>query len=369
MRLMSVQTIAEGLSDRFLLLLTAGELGQPATGRSSPRSSGATGCSAKPSGTCSTACRSLPPVSPSAPFGRVLGGCCRARGRLRVPRLIGRKSLVQASPGADRLRLHETMHAYVAAALEAEGATAVLRDRHLDYFAELAKFWEPKTLTSEFPSARRDLEPELDNLRVALHWSVESKQFGSGAGLLASLTAFLHDLGHHSEALAQCRPFLAAEIEPSLRADLLFLASRGARLKDPVMGRDLASELVSLGRSLGDKGMQARGLVRLAADQVDAKPQEALEAADEGTRLARESGQHVAEVLGLQAKGWALIRLGRPEEALAVGEEALRASESSGWATGGWYARTFISYASICTGRFAQALEEADLLAEPSGAL
>ena len=362
-RLMSVQSIAEGLSDRFRLLTGSGRAG-PARHRkllaSIEWSYGLLGpgerhllhrLSVFASGftfrAAETVC-SGGVVAPEEVFGFLAS--------------LVEKSLVQASPGADRLRLHETMHAYAAAALEDEGVTAALRDRHLDYFAELATFWAPKTLTSEFPLARRDLEPELDNLRAALRWSLESKQFDAGARLLSSLAGFLNDLGLNSEAVAHCGPFLVAEIQPSLRADLLFWASRCSRLKDPVIGRQLATQLVSLGRSLGDRGMEARGLVRLGDDQVDARPEEALELASEGTRLAREAGQRIAEVMGLHAQGWALIRLGRPAEALAVGEEQLQISEDYDWPTGQGHAREVISYASICTGRFARALGEDDHL-------
>jgi DNA-binding CsgD family transcriptional regulator len=268
------------------------------------------------------------------------------------------KSVVQASPGPDRLRLHETMHAYAAAALEAEGATAAVRDRHLDYFTELAKSLAPKTSTSEFASAQAKLEPELANLRAALRWSVESKQFGAGAALLSLLAHFFYEIGLNSEAVAQCEPFLAAEIEPSLRGDLLYLASRCSRLRDPPMSLRLARELVSLGRSLGDEAMQAGGLVAVAAMQIEADPNATLEAAAEGVRLARKSRDQLAEVRGLWAEGLALCGLGRPAEALAVGEEALRASRACDWPNGEQLARIVISCGAACTGRFARALEE-----------
>ncbi|HXW79104.1 MAG TPA: LuxR C-terminal-related transcriptional regulator, partial [Acidimicrobiales bacterium] len=267
------------------------------------------------------------------------------------------KSLVQASPRADRFRLHETMHAYSTDALAAEGGTTAVRNRHLDYFLELARYMEPKTQTSEFPSARRALGPELGNFRTALGWSLESKQADAGARLLGCLGGFLYDVGLGSEAVAQSERFLAEKLDPPCKAALLALSSRCLFQQDPSVALRLASELVSLGRSLADKQVQAVGLVRLGRMQLEADPHEAVEAAEEGLQLARETGEPLHEVDGSFAKGWALLRLGRPAEALAAGEAGLRAAEECDWPAGRCNASSVISYASTCTGDLARALE------------
>ncbi len=359
-RLMSVQAIAEGLSDRFRVLTSSRRSG-PRRHRSLLASI-EWSCELLGQGERRLLHRLAVFASgfnTQAAEAVCAGVDVERDDVLRLLTSLVEKSLVQASPRADRFWLHETMCAYAAAALDAEGATGALRDRHLDYFAALAKRMEPRQRTSDFALTRKELEPELDNLRAALRWSVESKQFDTGAALLSSLATFLCDEGLHSEALAQCGPLLVADIEPSLRAELLFLAGRCSRLNNPAMSLYLASELVSLGRSLGDERVQAAGLVRWATSQLDADPEAALKAATEGTRLAREGGQQLIEILGLHAKGWALIRLGRPAEALIVGEEAAEVSDSSDWPTSQYSVRTLLSYASICNGRFTRALEEA----------
>ena len=87
-----------------------------------------------------------------------------------------------------------------------------IRDRHLEHFAEFARLMGPKTQTSDFPVARRALEPELDNLRAVLGWSLVCKQFDAGARLLASLATFFYDLGLNSEAVAQCERQIARQL-------------------------------------------------------------------------------------------------------------------------------------------------------------
>ena len=122
------------------------------------------------------------------------------------------KSLVQALPGADRFRLHETMRAYAAAGLEACGDAPAVRDRHLDYFSALAMSMEPKSWTSESFGVLAAVSPELDNLRTALDWAVESKQFDAGAELLGSAGIFFDLIGIRSEGLARCQQLLAVEL-------------------------------------------------------------------------------------------------------------------------------------------------------------
>jgi predicted ATPase len=265
-RMLSVQAIAEGLSDRFKLLS-----GDTSAGAARQRS-----LLASVQWSCGLLVQAERQVlhrlsvfasgfTVAAAETVCTGGEVAADQVFSLLSSLVEKSLVQASPEVDRLRLHETMRAYAASALEAEGATSAVRDRHLDYFATLARCWEPKMVTSEFLVARGKLEPELDNLRSALDWSVESEQFATGAAFLSSLGSFYWEqVGFNSEAVARCETFLSADIEPSLRGDLLYLASRCSRLMDPAKSQRLAWELLCLGRSLGDQRMEAGGLVASA---------------------------------------------------------------------------------------------------------
>jgi predicted ATPase/DNA-binding CsgD family transcriptional regulator len=360
-RLMSVRAIAEGLSDRFRLLI--------ASTRAVPERQASLLASIEWScALLSEAERQLlyrlSVFSSGFTFSGAEAVCAGgAVERDEVFALLAslvEKSLVQASPGADRLRLHETMRAYAAGALRATGTTTAVRDRHLGYFVDLVRRNEPKTRTSEVASARRELEPDLDNLRAALAWSVESSQFATGAALLSAMAHLLRYLGLDSESVALCQPFLAADLEPSLRAELLTLASTSSRQIDPPVSFRLAGELVSLGRSLGDGRIEAEGLARVAIVKMDAEPAEAAEAAAKAVRGAREAGQPLLEAAALLAQAWALNWSGRPVEALAAGEELLRVANAHDSPSYRVAARTVLSYAAKCVGRFERALEEAD---------
>jgi predicted ATPase/DNA-binding CsgD family transcriptional regulator len=272
------------------------------------------------------------------------------------------KSLVQALPGTDRFRLHETMRAYALAALEADGISEQVRHRHLGYFTALAKEMAPKTWTSEFPVALAALRPDLDNLRAALDWAMESQQFEAAAELLTSAANFLEFIGIYSEGLARCRRLLDVELEPLQRADLLYWASTFTRASDPAASLTFASDLTGLGRLLGDDSVLARGLVRAAIIQSFAKPDEGQKLAEEAARLAQLTGQHNMVVKSLQFEAWAYCWLGRPNAAFPLAVEAVEIAQQFDllWEEG--CGRLAVSQSARLLGRFERSLEEAKIV-------
>ena len=338
-RLMSLGAIAEGLSDRFHLLVGSERAG-PARHKtllaSIEWSCGLLGddersllhrLSVFASGFTLAAAKALAPDS-EVEQGEVLG---------LLTSLVD-KSLVQALPGTDRFRLHETMRAYGLAALEADGLSGQARHRHLAYFTALAKEMAPKTWTSEFPVALAALRPDLDNLRAALDWAVESNQFEAGTEILVPMAIFFEFMGIYAEGLARCQQLLALELAPLRRAEVLYWASIFTRRLDPAASLSFASELIGLGRSLGDDRVIARGLVRAAIIQSFAKPEEGQKLAEEAARLAQLTGQHNMLVKSLQFEAWAYCHLGRPNAAFPLAEKAVEMAQEfdlrwdEGWA-------------------------------------
>ncbi len=124
------------------------------------------------------------------------------------------KSLVQALPRQDRFRLHETMRAYAAAALEAEGTSPQVRDRHLLYFTQLAKAMGSKYWTSEATGPLRRFEADLDNVRAALDWAVGSNQFDAGAELMCAAGELFYVRGLRAEG-SKCSGLRRATLTPS----------------------------------------------------------------------------------------------------------------------------------------------------------
>ena len=378
-RLMSPAAIAEGLSDRFRLLVDAGRAGPER--HKTLLASIEWSCSLLQADELALL-RRLSVFSSGFTLAAAetvgSGDVIRADRVLALLTSLVDKCLVHADPAADRFRLHETMRAYAGDALEREGRTAETRDRHLAYFTGLAKTTEPKLRTSELTSAVAGLEPELDNVRAALDWGVQTRQCDATADLLAPLSFFFFVLGLWGEAGARCQRLLAEDLQPALRADLLFRAAASARNSDPSAGLRLAEELTALGRGLGDDLMVARGLWLTANVQAWAEPEMALKTVDEGMAFSRKAsgeangGPHTTSndplnppgslVMDVCNKAWAYFWLGFPEQALLLADEALSQAEEADYLWGVINSRTIASITAIYSGASGRAIDEAETL-------
>lgn len=273
------------------------------------------------------------------------------------------KSLVQAVPRADRFRLHETMRAFAASALDTAGSSAAVRDRHLAYFTELAKSIGPKYWTNDLVGSLPRLEADLANVRAALDWAVRSEQFDEGAELMGSVGAFFFTRSLRAEALDRCREFLAATLTPQRRGEVLLWAARCSCDLDSAASLQLAEELTALGRALKDEAIVALGLSSEVQVHSLGEPRKALALLEEALPLARRLGQHDVLILGLVEKSVAYRWLGRFSEAVTYAEEALREAEEAGWVWGAMLARTVLAQVAAWAGQLQRALDQAEVVA------
>ena len=362
-QLMSVQAIAQGLSDRFRLLVGSGRAG-PSRQRT---------LLASIEWSCDllreeerTLLRRLSVFASG--FTLSAAETVSAGGQIERDHVLGLltslvdKSLVQADAGADRFRLHETMRAYGCAAMEAEGGTAALRDRHVAYFTDLAKTMEAKWPTSELPVALATCEPDLDNLRAALDWDVESGRFDAGADLLEALGAFIFVLGLWPEGWARCQS-AAGGRSRALAPGRAVVLSRFLRAElGPSASLRLASELIALGRSLGDDRTIVLGLCQAANMLAWAQPDDAVRTANEEMDLAIKAGLQRWVGLGLHNKAWAYFWLGRTEDALSLAEESMGIFRELDFSFGLVLARSVSSISATHSGRLGKGLEESETL-------
>jgi predicted ATPase/DNA-binding SARP family transcriptional activator len=111
------------------------------------------------------------------------------------------KSLVDVNPrsigGETRYRLLETIREYAREKLIEAGEDHAVRDRHMEFFTELATEAEPKLQGADQLTHLNRLEEENDNLRAALVWSETSRRrVESGLRLAAVLWRFWWLRGH-----------------------------------------------------------------------------------------------------------------------------------------------------------------------------
>jgi len=142
--------------------------------------------------------------------------------------LLGRlaaKSMVLAEEG--RFRMLETMRQYAQDRLLASGELAELRHRHLDWVVELSAEAEPHMFGAGDLEWRRRLRTELDNIRSAVRWALDSGRPQDAVAVPAALNLFWYG-GRQSEGAAWLQEALnaapAAPANAAARAALAWLA-------------------------------------------------------------------------------------------------------------------------------------------------
>ena len=121
------------------------------------------------------------------------------------------KSLVvyEERAGEGRYRLLEMIREYARERLAASDETDALREQHAHFFLSLAETAETELCRADQLLWLDRLEQELDNLRAALTWSVESGEVELGLRLGSALERFWQTRGHVKEGCTHLMRLLA----------------------------------------------------------------------------------------------------------------------------------------------------------------
>lgn len=142
------------------------------------------------------------------------------------------KSLVNSAPegGVQRYRLLETTRAYVAECISDPEETAAVRRRHASYYGRLGESAAAALESTESTVAwAHSLEPDLENFRSALDWSLqEDGDFAAGVRLLSDLQELWAVEGIAAEAARRAEDVLnlKPDLPPRLRAALWLTIAR-----------------------------------------------------------------------------------------------------------------------------------------------
>lgn len=128
-------------------------------------------------------------------------------------------SLVQRAvePDGIRFRLLETVREFAQERLEARGELAEFRARHAEALAALAEEAEPHLVGEEQPAWFRRLEARLDDIRVALRWSLGDGDVTVGLRIAAAIWRFWQRGGYLAEARRWLDALTAGAGEPPPR--------------------------------------------------------------------------------------------------------------------------------------------------------
>ena len=309
-----------------------------------------------------------------------------------IPDLLGRlvdKSLVQVlrRKGRElRYRLLETLRQYGQEKLLDAGELASTRGQHLAYFVSLAEQAAPGLENANSVTWLGRLDDELDNLRLALEWSL-AKDVEAGLRLITSIGRFWERRGRMREHCdwitrllerpeAQAHPLAHARALGIRASDLFYLGNldqgrscaemslslchelgdqQGEALclyvlslfhRADVSARRLLEESLALYRTLGDKVGQAHVLNELAEHEYDIKLTHALALLEESLALYREAGDQIGIAGQLVEVAEKLIRIGDYATARPLIEEALSVQRQLG-------IKNVISYGLAAYGRLA----------------
>ena len=169
------------------------------------------------------------------------------------------KSLLRQSEGEGgepRFTMLETIREYAVEQAVGLGRWEVLRDRHLDVFAELAAESAPLVMGRDKRSWLNRLEGDHDNLRAAFGWAVERGDVSTALQMGSSMWRFWQMRGHIVEGLERVEAALAlpgADLGAA-RADALSAAAGLAYwLADTDRSRGLYMEEIGAREALGDR--------------------------------------------------------------------------------------------------------------------
>lgn len=208
------------------------------------------------------------------------------------------KSLVvaeeSANGGETRYSLLETIRQYARDKLLESGESSTARELHLEYYLRFAAEVESKLVGPQMLQTLNQLEPELDNIRAALEWTLERTPEIT-LQLATRLTYFWHGRGH----IAEGRRWLS---------DALTRLETGP-----------AAEMSREQLSLKAKALWSIGTLAFAYGELNA----ARSAVTESARLARETGEQWTLVNALNILGFTAIWLGDAATAETVIEEGL----------------------------------------------
>jgi predicted ATPase/class 3 adenylate cyclase len=236
-------------------------------------------------------------------------------------------------PGDElRFGMLETIREYGLDRLSASGEEQAVRRRHAEHWAELAERAAASSKGSEQAAWTRRLEADLDNIRAALAWTVQTQEPDLGLRLAVALGDHWRVASHVREGVHLVTQLLAVEAgtgEDLLRARALsVLGDLHGWIADPEGYAAAAAEALAIYRRLGDEcgvaeATSMMGWAHLQLGHLEAARVDLSEAVDRYTALGQQ-GQAAAAMPGLAIVAQFQGDLDTAHDVLAAALVALR---------------------------------------------
>jgi predicted ATPase/DNA-binding SARP family transcriptional activator len=227
--------------------------------------------------------------------------CSEGMKRSDIIDLLGRlvdKSIVIVDASARRqthYRLLETIREYAIEKLTESGEATIIRNQHLEFFTSLAESAAPNAFGAKTIKYYEEIDSELDNIRLAVEWAIETRQALIAYRLAAALFYFWYNRSLQGEWLERLRRVFSIpegngrtpERAKALNS-LSFFYWAGMTDVNP---RLEIEEALSIGRELGDDHIIGQSLMNLGRNEaVDGNYSKARSLLEEGLRIAQKLG-------------------------------------------------------------------------------
>ncbi|MBV6457731.1 MAG: hypothetical protein HONBIEJF_00850 [Fimbriimonadaceae bacterium] len=235
------------------------------------------------------------------------------------------RSSVQA--GKHRFQILEVVREFGEAALPAERQIE-LRERHAEFFANLASRGDARFATRDQSRWLTWLEQDHDNLRVALDYWCATENWERALRMGAELWRFWHVRAHLSEGRSRLNSILQREetrAYPRWRSRALNGLGRLTYLQgDYNESREIHQEALVLSREVEDRDAEALALQSIGAIGYELGDYTtALGKYEESLAIRRELGDQIGIGNSLNWLGIVLTDQGRFDEAEAALQESL----------------------------------------------
>ena len=246
------------------------------------------------------------------------------------------KSLIRqatGSGGGPRFFLLETIHEYARELFNKEPDTETIRQRHCDYFVEVAERAAPQLYGAASDHWMDILNADLDNLRAALAFSEGNPL--QGCRLLGALQRFWYSEGHLGVVEAWERQALEhiGALDGIVPAHVYLAVGRAAYGRQQILkARAFHSNALDLSQKAADKAMTAQAMMLLAASYSGDTEQydRAISLSRGALDLARAIDNEGLILNGLNLLGELARSHGDDQVAAQAYEECLQLSEEIG---------------------------------------
>jgi predicted ATPase len=271
--------------------------------------------------------------------------------------LLVDKSLVVAenTGGKTRYRLLETVRQYALEKLGESGEADAVRSRHCDYYTSIASLLDAPART-DYEQRLNQSEVEMDNLRIALGWNLETSDTERALSLASSLQPLWMTRGRFLEGRAWFDTVVAerdlddldvsAAVRVRALADTAVLSMFGGGTIEP------AERALAIARELGDPALLARALIACGfiAGGFDYNAEVAGKYYSEAVVFARRLDDRwsLSQILAWQANTG--VNCGDPIAARAAGAEGRDLANAIGDRPNSRICRQSLAFAQLMEG-------------------